>query len=83
VNQPVAAPDPMQLLSLNCFVLGDDLSEVFMVKILKINNVSLLKGLIKEKQSPHLNHVVASKLILSQVSLPVVVVTNLPQPACK
>jgi Crinkler effector protein N-terminal domain len=34
-------------------------------------NISILKDLIKEKQSPRLNHVVASDLILSQVSLPV------------
>jgi hypothetical protein len=71
VNQPVAAPDPTQLLSLNCFVLGDDLLKVFTVEILKTDNVSLLRDVIKEKQSPRLNHVDASKLILSQVSLPV------------
>jgi hypothetical protein len=68
VNQPVAAPDP---LSLNCFVLGGDSSGVFTVEILKTKNVSILKRLIKEEQSPRLNHVVASELILSQVSLPV------------
>jgi hypothetical protein len=71
VNQPVAAPDPTQLFSLNCFVLGDDPSKVFTVKILKTENVSILKDLIKEKQSRRLNHVDASDLILSQVSLPV------------
>jgi hypothetical protein len=38
-------------------------------------NVSILKDLIKEKQSPRLNHVVASELILSQVSLPVDTIT--------
>ena len=59
------------MLSLNCFVLGGDSSEVFTVEILKTKNVSILKDLIKEKQSPRLNHVVASELILSQVSLPV------------
>ncbi len=61
----------MQLFSLNCFVLGGDSSEVFTVEILKTKNVSILKRLIKEEQSPRLNHVVASELILSQVSLPV------------
>src|SRR5258708_38146301 len=60
----------MSTLSINCFVLGGDSSEVFTVKILKTKNVSILKDLIKEKQSPRLNHVVASELILSQVSLP-------------
>jgi hypothetical protein len=71
VNQPVAAPDPTQFLSLNCFVLGDDLSEVFTVEILKTKNVSILKGLIKGERSHRLNHVDATKLVLSQVSLPV------------
>ena len=71
MNQPVAAPDPTQLLSLNCFVLGSDSLEVFTVKILKTENVSILKDMIKEKQSPRLDHVVASELILSQVSLAV------------
>ena len=71
VTQPVPAPDPTQLLSLNCFVLGRDSSEVFTVKILKTENVSTLKDLIKEKQSPRLNHVVASDLILSSFFLPV------------
>jgi hypothetical protein len=47
-----------------------DPSKVFTVEILKTKNVSILKDLIKEKQSPRLNHVVASELILSQVSLP-------------
>jgi hypothetical protein len=73
VNRPVAAPDPAQLLSLNCFVLRVDEkpNQIFTVKVLKTENVSILKDLIKEKQSPRLNHVVASDLILSQVSLPV------------
>jgi hypothetical protein len=61
------------LLSLNCFILRVDEkpSQIFTVKILKTENVSTLKDLIKEKQSPRFNHVVASELILSQVSLPV------------
>jgi hypothetical protein len=71
VNQPVAAPNPAQILSLNCFVLRvDGKPNRFTVKIPKTENVSILKDLIKEKQSPRLNHVVASELILSQVSLP-------------
>ena len=71
MNQPVTAPDPTQLFSLNCFVLGWDSSQVFTVEILKTKNVSILRDLIKEKQSHRLNHVDASELILSQVSLPV------------
>jgi len=61
----------MSTLSLNCFVLGGNSSEVFTVEILKTKNVSILKDLIKEKQPRRLNHVDASELILSQVSLPV------------
>ena len=73
MNQPVAAPDPAPLLSLNCSVLRIDgkLNRIFTVKILKTENISILQDLIKEKQSHRLNHVDASDLILSQVSLPV------------
>ena len=49
----------------------DDSSKVFVVEILKSKNVSILKDLMKEKRSHRLNHVAASELILSQVSLPV------------
>ena len=61
----------MTTLSINCFLLGSDSSDVFTVKILKTENVSILKDLIKEKQSPRLNHVVASELTVWKVSLPV------------
>ncbi|KAF8330172.1 uncharacterized protein EI90DRAFT_3124636 [Cantharellus anzutake] len=63
------APDPVQLLSLNCLVLqvGGEPNPIFAVRILKTENVSTLKDLIKEKRSPRLNHVVASDLILRQV----------------
>ncbi|KAK2460127.1 hypothetical protein APHAL10511_007806 [Amanita phalloides] len=67
----VAAPDPTQLLSLNCFVLGDDLNELFTVKIGKDKNVSILRDLIKEEKKPVFDHVAASKLDLFQVSVPV------------
>lgn len=69
-TQPVPVLDPTQLLSLNCFVLGDDLKKAFTVKIPKTENVSILKDLIKEKKAPHLDHVAASDLDLFQVSLP-------------
>ena len=72
MNQPIAAPDPTQLLSLNCFIRDDEnRNQIFTVEIMKTKNVSILQDLIKEKQSPRLNHVVASELILSKVSLPV------------
>ena len=73
MNPPVAAPKPAQLLSLNCFVLpGDDKpNQIFTVEVLDSKNVSILQGLIKERQSHRLKHADASELILSQVSLPV------------
>ena len=65
----------MSTPSLNCFVLGSDSSEIFTVEISTSKNVSILKDLIKAKQSPRLEHVVASALILFQVLLPVDTVT--------
>jgi hypothetical protein len=56
-------------LSLNCFLLGTNSSGVFTVKIPKTKNVGILKALIKEKQSPRLNRVVASDLTVWKVSL--------------
>ncbi|KAF8328811.1 uncharacterized protein EI90DRAFT_3125565 [Cantharellus anzutake] len=54
------------------FVDNDMLEELYLVvKILKTESVSTLKDLIKEKQSPRLNHVAALELNLSRVSLPV------------
>ena len=70
MTQPVPALDPTQLLSLNCFVLGDDLKKVFTVKILKTENVSILKDQIKEKKASLLNHVDASDLDIWTVSIP-------------
>ena len=65
----------MSTLSINCLLLGSDSSEVFEVEILKTKKVSSLKDLIKEKQSPRLNHVVASELTVWKVSLPVDTIT--------
>ena len=67
---PLPALDPTQLLSLNCFVLGDDLKKVFTVKIDKTENVSILKKLIKEEKASRLEHVDASDLDLWNVSIP-------------
>ena len=73
VNRPV---DPAQLLSLNFVLRVDEKSNLyFTVKILKTENVSILKRLIKEKLSPHLNHVAASELTVWKVSLPVDTIT--------
>jgi Crinkler effector protein N-terminal domain len=50
-------------------VLGD-WKKGFTVEIPKTKNVSILKDPIKEKKSPHLNHLAASDLELFQVSIP-------------
>ena len=65
----------MSTLSINCLFLGGDSSEVFTVKILETENVSILKRLIKEEQSHRLNHVDASELTAWKVSLPVDTIT--------
>jgi hypothetical protein len=67
----VTALDATQLLSLNCFVLGDDLNKAFTVEIEKTKNVSILQKLIKEEKASLLNHVDASDLVLWNVSIPV------------
>jgi hypothetical protein len=62
----------MSTFALNCLLLNDDAEQVFTAKIHKSENVSVLKDLIKEKKSPHLDHLAASDLILWKVrSLPI------------
>ena len=56
------------LLSLNCFILEKP-NRIFTVKIPNNESVSILKDLIKEKQSPRLNHVIASDLDLWKCSI--------------
>ena len=68
VIQPIPAPNPTQLLLLNCCVLGNDL-KVFTVEIEETKNVSILKKLIKEK-SPIFNHIPADLLVLWKSSIP-------------
>jgi len=58
-------------LSLNCLVIGDDPDRAFTVEIPRIENVSTLKKLIKQKKAPHLDRVAASDLDLWQVSFPI------------
>ena len=66
VNKALA---PTQLLSLNCLVFGDnDPQKVFTVKILKTDNVSILKDL---KKAHRFAHVDASDLELWNDSFPV------------
>ena len=69
--QTPAALDPTQLLSLNCFLLGDEPDRMFTVEIPKNKNVSILKDLIKEKKASRLDHIDASDLDLWQVSFPI------------
>ena len=60
------------LLSVNCFILGDDLDpdRAFTVDILKTKNISVLKGLIKGERSVQLSDVDASDLELWKASFP-------------
>ena len=67
--QTPAALDPTQLLSLNCFLLGDEPDRMFTVKIPKTENVSILKDLIKERKSFSLGNVDVTDIELFQVSL--------------
>ncbi|KAI6006768.1 hypothetical protein EDD15DRAFT_2393796 [Pisolithus albus] len=60
----------MSMLELNCFILGDDPSKIFGVKILRTKLVNALKDSIKETLSPKLNHVAALDLTVWKVSLP-------------
>ena len=56
-------------LSLNCLIHGDDQEKMFTVKVLKTDNVSILKKLIKEEKAPHLDYLAASDLHLWKVDL--------------
>ncbi len=60
----------MSTLSLNCLLLNDDSTQVFTVKILMTDNVSILKKLIKEEKTRHLAHLDVSDLILWKVRVP-------------
>jgi Crinkler effector protein N-terminal domain len=71
VIQTAVALDPTQVLSLNCFLLGDDSDRMFTVEIPKNKNVNILKKIIKEEKTPHLDHIAASDLDLWQVSFPI------------
>ena len=66
--QPVPVLDPTQLLSLNCFVLGDDPDRMFVVEIEKTKSVSILKKLIKEENPSSLGNVDVKNIDLWQTS---------------
>jgi Crinkler effector protein N-terminal domain len=58
-------------LELNCFVFGDDASQVFPVKIASTDSVGTLRKAIKEEKKPVLDHLTADSLTLWKVSIPV------------
>jgi hypothetical protein len=58
-------------LQLNCWVFGDDDSQVFPIKIGNKESVGTLKKAIKEEKKPVLDHVTADSLTLWKVSIPV------------
>ena len=60
----------MSTLSLNCFLLGDDSTKVFTVKVPEFDNVSILKKIVKEEKARHLAHLDASDLTLWKVRRP-------------
>jgi hypothetical protein len=59
------------MLSLTCYLLGDNVKRYFIVKIEETESVSIFKDLIKEKKAPHLDHVAASDLDIWKVDLPI------------
>jgi len=61
----------MQLLSLNCFILGDKQNRMFTVKISNTDNVSILKDLIKEKRPVRFANIDATDVELWKVSFPI------------
>ena len=70
--QTVVALDPSQLLSLNCFIHGDDPDRMFTVEVPKTENVSILKSLIKKKNSSSFGNVDAKNIDLRKVDFPIV-----------
>ena len=73
MTQPVLLPvlDPTQLLSLNCFLIGDDPDRMFTVKIPKTDNVSILKSSIKKEKASRLKDIDASDLDLWKAEFPI------------
>ena len=72
----VGTPAP-SLLLLNCWVLGDDSTRIFPVKIDRDENIGTLKDAIKEKKKPAFDHITADSLDVWNVSIPIDGDTNL------
>jgi hypothetical protein len=64
-------------LNLNCWVLGDDSTRIFPVKIDGNENVGSLKEAIKEKKKPAFDHITADSLDVWNVSIPIDGDTNI------
>ena len=59
------------MLLLHCYLLGDDPDQIFPVEIEETKTVGILKSLIKKEKAPQFNHIVASKLKIWRVDLPI------------
>jgi len=58
----------VDLINLNCFILGDDINHIFKIQIPSTATVSALKDVIKEKKNHEFDTVDANRLELWQVS---------------
>ena len=59
------------MLSLTCYLLGDNVKRYFVVEIEETKAVSMLKSLIKNEKAPHLDHLSASDLDIWNVEMPI------------
>jgi Crinkler effector protein N-terminal domain len=51
-------------MNLHCLIHGEVQKKIFIVKIKKTENVSILKEVIKQKNAPHLDHIAPNDLVL-------------------
>jgi hypothetical protein len=58
-------------LTLNCWMHGNDVSQVFPIKITQSETFSTLKKAIKDEKKPELDHVAAGSLKLWNVNIPI------------
>ena len=56
-------------LKLNCWVLGEDSTRIFPVKVDRDENVGALKKAIKEEKKPTFDHITADSLDVWSVSI--------------
>ncbi|KAF8227713.1 hypothetical protein L208DRAFT_1295299 [Tricholoma matsutake] len=74
---PIISTQAPSLLLLNCWVLGEDSTCVFPVKIDCDENVGALKKAIKEEKKQVFDHITADSLDVWNVSIPIDEDTNL------